>query len=304
MTCNCNLERVLKEHKFAVTAEIGPPKGANPQSIIEKAAIVKDFADAFNMTDNQTAVVRLSSLAGSRILIDQGLEPILQVTCRDRNRIALQSDILGAAALGITNVLCLTGDHQSFGNHPQAKGVYDIDSLQLLQMYKTMRDEALFQNGEPIKKGTPHLFLGAASNPFAEPVDYRVARLEKKIQAGAQFIQTQSVFNLERFHTWMDDIRAQGLDKKVYLLAGITPLKSVRMMERMKYHVPGVDVPNEIEQRMQNATDPQQEGYQIALEILKSLQKIKGLSGVHITALFWESIIPQLVNEAGLSPRP
>jgi len=298
-----NLERVLKEGHFAVTVEIGPPKGADPSSITSKAAVVKGCADAYNVTDNQTAVVRLSSLGGCKLLLDQGLEPIMQMTCRDRNRIALQSDILGASSLGIRNMLMLTGDHQLYGNHPQSKGVYDIDSLQLLQIAKHMRDQGIFQNGEDIKKGKPVLFLGAAANPFADPLDYRVERLEKKIKAGADFIQTQSVFNLERFAQWLDDLRSRGLDTKIYILAGITPLKSVRMMQRMKYHVPGVDVPDEIEKRMMNATDPQEEGYCIALDTLKEIQQLKGLHGVHITALFWESILPRLIKEAGLHPR-
>lgn len=292
-----HLAQTLAKGTFAVTAEVGPPKGASPDSIIEKAQIVKGFADAYNITDNQTAVVRLSSMAGCKLLLEQGMEPIMQLTCRDRNRIALQSDVLGASALGITNMLCLTGDHQSFGNHPQAKGVYDLDSIQMLSMLKQMRDEGVFLNGEPIKKGNPQLFLGAASNPFAEPLDYRIPRLEKKVNAGAQFIQTQSVFNVERFASWMDELCSLGLHKKVFILAGITPLKSVKMMQRMKYHVPGVDVPDSIEHRMEQAADPKQEGFEIAVETLNALKEIKGLSGVHITALFWESMIPRLIQE-------
>lgn len=303
MTVVSNLQRVLEEHRFAVTAEIGPPKGASAQSIVEKAQILKGYADAFNITDNQTAVVRQSSMAGCRLLLDCSMEPILQVTCRDRNRIALQSDVLGASALGIHNVLCVTGDHQSFGNHPQAKGVYDIDSIQMLYMFQQMRDQGIFQNGEPITKGNPVLFLGAACNPFAEPKQYRLARLEKKIHAGAQFIQTQSIFNIDYFCSWMDEVCSSGLHNKVFILAGVTPLKSVKMMQRMKYHVPGVDVPEKIEQRMVHASDPLAEGYAIALETIQDLKQVNGLSGVHITALFWESIIPKLVTDAGLYPR-
>ena len=205
-----NLERVLSEGKFAITAEIAPPKGSDPNKIIEKGKIVEGFADAFNITDNQTAVVRLSSWAGSCILMDIGLEPVMQITCRDRNRIALQSDVLGAASLGIKNMLFITGDHQSFGNHPQAKGVFDIDSIQLIQIIKNMRDKGVFQNGDEILSGRPDVFIGAAANPFADPFELRADRLEKKIDAGAQFIQTQSVFNLDKFQLWMDEIRSNG----------------------------------------------------------------------------------------------
>ena len=303
MTVRSNLEQILNNGRFAVTAEIGPPKGADPQKIQNKADLLRGYADAFNVTDNQTAVVRMSSFAGCCLLHQMNMEPILQMTCRDRNRIALQSDILGASALGIRNVLCLTGDHQSFGNHPGAKGVYDVDSIQLVQIIKQMRDDGLFQNGEAIPAGKPIMFIGAAANPYSEPYEFTVDRLEKKILTGAEFIQTQSVFNVDHFLGWMDDVRSRGLDKKTHILAGVTPLKSKKMTERMKYHVPGVDVPDEIEKRMNNASDEKQEGYTIALETMKQLKNIKGVHGVHITALFWEEITPVLVKESGLHPR-
>jgi 5,10-methylenetetrahydrofolate reductase len=299
-----HLQHILNEGHFVVTAEVGPPKNANPNKIRGKAAILKGYADAFNVTDNQTSVVRLSSIVGSILLNQMDMEPIMQMTCRDRNRIALQSDILGAASIGIHNILCLTGDHQLFGNHPQAKGVYDLDSIQLLQILKNMRDTPEFANGESIKESPPLLFLGAAINPFAEPYDYRINRLEKKILAGAQFIQTQSVYNIDRFFQWMDTLRSIGLDKKVHILAGVTPLKSLKMTERMKFHVPGVDVPDTIFNRMKNAQDPKTEGYNIALEIINNLKECSGLHGIHITALFWEDIIPRLIRETDLHPRP
>ena len=283
-----------------ITAEIGPPKSADASAIHKKATMVKACADAFNITDNQTAVVRLSSLAGSVILLQMNMEPIMQMTCRDRNRIGLQSDVLGAGALGIRNILCLTGDHQSFGNHPAAKGVFDIDSIQLLQIIKHMRDEGVFESGDPLRGQRPCVFLGAAANPYADPFEIQVDRLRKKIDAGAEFIQTQSVYNMEKFSRWMDDVRSQGLDKKVHILAGVTPLKSVKMAERMKFHVPGTDVPDEIFQRIKNATDPAREGYRIALEAVLELKGISGIRGIHITALFWEEIIPALVQDAGL----
>jgi methylenetetrahydrofolate reductase (NADPH) len=299
-----NLERVLKEGKFAVTAEIGPPKGSDPGKIRNKAEIVKGFADAFNVTDNQTAVVRLSSMGGSCILLDMSLEPIMQITCRDRNRIALQSDVIGAASIGIKNMLILTGDHQSFGNHPDAKGVYDLDSIQLIQVVKNMRDKGVFQSGDKILAGNPDVFIGAAANPFADPFEIRVDRLEKKINAGADFIQTQSVYNVDKFNMWMDEVRSRGLDKRVHILAGITPLKSLKMTERMKFHVPGVDIPESVYERMKNASDPKDEGFKIALELISEVKDIKGVHGLHITALFWEDIIPSLMEKSDLLPRP
>ena len=303
MDYKSNLQKVLLEGKFAITAEIGPPKGSDPNKITTKAEILKGYADAFNITDNQTAVVRMSSMAGCCLLLKMDMEPIMQLTCRDRNRIALQSDVLGAFAVGIKNILCLTGDHQSFGNHPSAKGVFDIDSMQLIQMVKNMRDEGIFQNGDEILARNPDVFIGAAANPYADPFELRVDRLRKKIKAGTGFIQTQSVYNLDKFNVWMDEVRADGLDKKVHILAGVTPLKSLKMTERMKFYVPGVDIPDTIYNRMKNATDPKKEGYEIAVELIRELKKIKGIHGIHITALFWEDIVPSLVKETGLYPR-
>ena len=298
-----NLQKVLAEGKFAVTAEIGPPKGSDPNKIIDKADVLKGYADAFNITDNQTAVVRLSSMGGCFILLKMELEPIMQISCRDRNRIALQSDVLGACANGVRNILFITGDHQSFGNHPDAKGVYDLDSIQLISIVKDMRDSGIFQSGDKILSGNPDVFIGAAANPFADPFEFRVDRLEKKIKAGSDFIQTQSVFNLDRFNVWMDEVRSRGLDKKVHILAGITPLKSLKMTERMKFFVPGVDIPDDIYDRMKKADDPKKEGFTIAHDLINEVKKIKGVHGVHITALFWEDIIPDLVKETGLYPR-
>jgi 5,10-methylenetetrahydrofolate reductase len=295
-----NLEKCLSEGQFVLTAEIGPPKGSDANKIHEKAMLVRGYADAFNVTDNQTAVVRMSSFAGSVLLLQMNMEPIMQMTCRDRNRISLQSDVLGAAALGIRNILCLTGDHQSFGNHPAAKGVFDLDSIQLLEIIKNMRDDGVFQSGDRLLAGRPCVFLGAAINPYADPYELQVDRLQKKITAGAEFIQTQSVYNIEKFSRWMDDVRSQGLDKKVHILAGVTPLKSIKMAERMKFHVPGTDVPDEIFERIKHASDPGREGYTIALEMIRELKTLPGIHGIHITALFWEEIIPALVKDAGL----
>jgi methylenetetrahydrofolate reductase (NADPH) len=304
MKYRSNLERVLSEGKFAVTAEIGPPKGSDPDKIKQKGEIIKGYADAFNATDNQTAVVRMSSMGSSCILLKMNLEPVMQITCRDRNRIALQSDVLGAAAVGVRNILFVTGDHQSFGNHPASKGVYDVDSIQLIQIVKNMRDDGIFQSGDKILSGKPDVFIGAAANPFADPYEFRVDRLEKKIDAGADFIQTQSVFNVDKFNTWMDEVRSRGLDKKIHIIAGVTPLKSLKMTDRMRFHVPGVDIPEHIAKRMKNSENPNAEGYKIALELINEIKKIKGIHGLHITALFWESIIPSITRESGFLPRP
>lgn len=303
MDYKSGLEKKLSEKKFVITAEIGPPKGCDGNKIKEKAEMIKNHADAFNITDNQTAVVRLSSIGGSFILLNMGLEPIMQISCRDRNRIALQSDILGAAACGVRNVLFITGDHQSFGNHPDAKGVYDVDSIQLINIVKNMRDNCIFQSEDRIKYGCPRVFIGGAANPFSDPFEYRVDRLEKKILAGVDFIQTQSVYNLDRFNEFMDKVRSRGLDKKVFILAGITPLKSLRMTERMKFFVPGVDIPDEYYKRMKNTSNPKEEGFNIGVELIEEIKKIKGICGIHITALFWEEIIPKLVEEVGFFPR-
>jgi methylenetetrahydrofolate reductase (NADPH) len=227
MKSKSNLERMLEAGHFAVTAELGPPQNADPEVTRRKANLVKGYIDAFNVTDGQTAVVRMASWAACLIGKQEGLDPIAQMTCRDRNRIALQMDILGIAALGINNILCLSGDYVSFGNHPQAKPVYDIDSIQFIKMVKELRDEKRFQNGEPISGKEPQLFIGAAANPFTEPFEYRVARLAKKSAAGADFIQTQIVYNLERFEKWMEMVRERELHRKVKILAGITPIKSV-----------------------------------------------------------------------------
>jgi len=300
MKYRSSLEEILKKDKFAVTAEVGPPKGSDPDKIKDKAEMLKGYADAFNITDNQTAVVRLSSFGGSVILLNMGLEPIMQISCRDRNRIALQSDVLGAASVGVRNILFITGDHQSFGNHPQAKGVFDIDSIQLIKIVKELRDDGVFQSGDKVLATNPNIFIGGAANPFAHPLEYRVDRLEKKIDAGVDFIQTQSVFNLDRFNEWMDGVRSRGLDKKVHILAGITPLKSLKMTERMKFYVPGVDVPEEIYEKMKNSEDYKKDGFEIALNLIKEIKKIKGVHGIHITALFWEDIIPSLVKDSDL----
>lgn len=289
--------------QFAVTAELGPPKGADAEAVRRKVGILKGKVDAANVTDCQTAVVRLSSLGASVIMTQMELEPVMQMTTRDRNRIALQSDLLGAAALGIKNLLCLTGDHPKFGNHPEAKAVFDLDSIQLIQMVKNMRDEKKFLNGEEMEV-EPRFFIGAAENPFADPFEFRAARLAKKAAAGVDFIQTQIVYNLEKFSLWMEEVRKLGLHQKVYILAGVAPLKSVGMAKYMKNKVPGMDVPDEIVNRMEQAAEPKQEGIQICIDVINEVSQIEGVAGVHIMAVEWEEAVPEIVDRAGLMPRP
>ncbi len=303
MKAGSNLEKILAGGYFAVTAEVGPPKGALATVIQRKGELLKRHCDAMNVTDNQTAIVRMSSWSGCVLLKEMGIDPVLQMVVRDRNRIAIQSDILGAAALGIRNVLCLSGDHQKFGNHPTAKGVYDIDSIQLIQTLKTLRDEKKFLCGEDVS-GEVQLFIGAVENPFADPFEYRVKRLAKKVKAGADFIQTQAVFDVAKFAKWMEMLRDEGLDKKVHILAGIIPIKSVGMARYMRDNVSGISVPNEIVARMEQAKDVKEEGVKISLEIIDHLKEIEGIHGIHIMAVAWEDIVPLIVERAGLLPRP
>jgi len=304
MKSESNLERVLRAGEFAVTGELGPPKSGNPEVVREKARLLKGHVDAVNITDCQTAIVRMSSIAAGVITQSEGVEPVIQMTCRDRNRIGMQSDILGASALGLKNLLCLTGDHQKFGNHPGSKGVFDMDSIQMLGMVKAMRDEKRFQCGEEIKNSEPRLFLGAAANPFAYPFEYRAVRLGKKVLAGADFIQTQIIYNVEKFTRFMEMVRDLGLDEKVFILAGVTPPKSLGMVRYMKSSVPGMDVPDEIIRRMKDAKDKQEEGINICVEIIRQVKEIKGVAGVHVMAIEWESVVPEILKRAGLLPRP
>jgi methylenetetrahydrofolate reductase (NADPH) len=306
MKTNSNLERILENGKFAVTAEIGPPKNADPEIIRRKARIMKGCIDAFNVTDGQTAVVRMASWAACLIGREEGIDPIVQMTCRDRNRIALQMDILGIAALGINNVLCLTGDYVTMGNHPSAKPVYDLDSIQLIKIIKGMRDDKRFQNGEKIDV-EPRLYIGAVSNPFGGyPLWVDVIRLEKKVEAGADFIQTQCVFNLEKFEEWMKLVRQKKLHERIHILAGVTPLKSYRMAKYMSENVPGIEIPERILNRMSNVPKEQasEEGINICVEIIEKLKEIEGVHGIHIMAIGWEEIVPELVKRAKLLPRP
>ena len=306
MKTNSNLERVLKAGHFAVTAECGPPRSADKDVVLKKGLLLKSCTDAVNVTDNQTAIVRMGSLAACALLKTIDVDPVWQMVCRDRNRIAAQSDVLGAAALGINNMLCLSGDHQCFGNQKQAKNVFDLDSMQLLGAVRDMRNKGLFIGDDYKMETRPKLFLGAAANPFADPFEFRVIRLAKKIDNGADFIQTQCIFNLKKFSKWMKAVRDQGLDKKVYILGGVTPLKSAGMAKYMNSKVAGMDVPEDIIKRMAGAPKgkEKEEGVKIAVETIQKLKKIKGVAGVHIMAIEWEEAVPEIVEAAGLAPRP
>ena len=298
------LEKVLTAGNFAVTAELGPPQNADPEVIKKKSQYFLGNVEGANITDNQTAIVRMSSIAAAAVAISCGVEPVAQMVCRDRNRIAMQSDILGAAALGIRNILCLSGDHQKFGNHPEAANVFDVDSMQLIAMVKKMRDDKQFLSGDPIKEHEPRLFIGAVANPFADPFEFRVIRLAKKIKAGADFIQTQCVFDVDKFARWMELVVKEGLHKKVYILAGLTPVRSAKALHYMKNEVAGMSIPDELIKRMESAQEPKAEGVKICLEMIQSVKNIEGVSGIHLMPIGWESITPVILERAGLLPRP
>ena len=299
------LEKVLSAGHMAVTSECGPPRGTDPEAIVKKAEMIKDHVDAINITDNQTSVTRLCSLAACIRLKLMGLEPVLQMVTRDRNRIALQSDILGAASFDIANILCLSGDHQSFGDCAQGQNVHDLDSMQLLQTVRHMRDEGTFLGGDKIKR-PPQMFVGAAANPFADPFEIRVPRLAKKIKAGAEFIQTQCIYNLDRFEEWMKLARERGLHEQVYILAGMTPMKSAGMAKYMKNRVPGMDVPDALVKRLADTPKEKQaaEGVNICVEAIERLKEVEGVRGFHVMAIEWEEKVPEMVERSGLFPRP
>jgi methylenetetrahydrofolate reductase (NADPH) len=319
------LERVLRGGHFAVTGELGPPQSADGEEIRHKAELLKGCCDAVNITDNQTAIVRMSSIGAGTIVVQEGLEPVIQMTCRDRNRLAIQSDLLGAYALGMRNLLCLTGDHQNFGNHPTSKNVFDVDSVQLVNIVRSMRDEKVFQSGDNFKGPEPRFFVGAAAAPFADPLDFRPYRLAKKVQAGAEFIQTQLIYDIEAFKVYMDKVRQLGLHEKTYILAGVGPLKSPGMAKYMKNNVPGILMPDELIERMTAAgsawagkkkdeltaedkkarsTAWKETGIQICIELIEALKEIEGVSGVHIMAIEWEEAVRPIAEGAGLLPRP
>ena len=303
------LEKVLESGQFALTAEVGPPMGADPDVIRKKAAILRGFADAYNVTDNQTAVVRMSSIAGARILLEEGLEPIMQMTARDRNRIALQSDLLGAWAMGMRNCLCISGDHQKSGatgklkGHPGSKNVYDVDSIQMLSILRGLREQGVLDSGDPVDARVP-FFIGAAWTPFAPPEDFRVWRLAKKVDAGADFIQTQAVYDVPRFKDVMKNAADLGITEKTAILAGIIVPKSAGMLNYMNNHVPGVEVPDDLIERMKSAGDKRAEGIRVTVDLIHAMKDIPGVKGVHLQAIEAEEMLPEIIEKAGLLPRP
>jgi methylenetetrahydrofolate reductase (NADPH) len=320
-----NLEKVLKAGHFAVTGELGPPQSADADEIAHKASLLVGNCDAVNITDNQTAIVRMSSIGAGILAHQAGIEPIIQMTCRDRNRLAIQSDLLGAYALGMRNLLALSGDHQRFGNHPTAKNVFDIDSIQLVRTVASMRDEKVFECGDPFKGQEPRFFVGAAAAPFADPLDFRPYRLAKKIKAGANFIQTQLIYDIPAFKKYMEKVRELGLHEQTYILAGLGPLKSPGMAKYMKNNVPGILVSDEYINRMTEAGKEwagipakelskeqkaarskawRAEGIQICIDLINEVREIEGVAGVHIMAIEWEEAVKPIAEGAGLLPRP
>jgi methylenetetrahydrofolate reductase (NADPH) len=311
-----NLEKVIRSGEFVVTGELGPPQGWEREEIEHKAQLLKGIVDAVNLTDNQTAIVRMSSVAAARILVEEGLEPVMQMTCRDRNRLGMQGDLLGAYALGVRNVLALSGDHQVFGNHPTAKNVHDVDSMQLIKMIHDM-GEGHFQNGDDITGGPMPMLVGAAANPFADPFEFRPYRLAKKVQAGAQFIQTQLIYDMNRFRDYMKRAVDIGLHEKVAILAGVGPLKSSGAARYMRDRVPGMMVDDYYVDEMLKAIDgiPKEEraarrnawqkrGIELCIEQIEQIKEIEGVAGVHIMAIEWEEAVRPIVEGAGLLPRP
>ena len=312
-----NLERVLAEGHFAVTGELGPPKSMDTDLVRRKIGLLKGMVDAANITDNQTGIVRLSSIGCGIILEQEGLEATIQMTCRDRNRLAIQSDLMGANVHGIRNVLCLSGDHQSFGNHTGAKNVHDVDSMQLIRMVRNMRDDGLFQGGEAIKGGGPRMLIGTAASPFSSPVAMRPMRLAKKVVAGADFAQTQMIFDMPVFKEYMKRVVDMGLHERIAILAGVGPLKSPTMARFLHEKVPGIVVPEEHIKRIEDAgrgidSDDKKalndawraEGIKLCIEQIQEIREIEGVAGIHIMAILWEAAIEPIVKGAGLYPRP
>jgi len=298
-------ERALASGRPVVTCEISTGDGADPEAVRRRGRLVRDHVDAVNVPDNTAGMPHMSGLAAAAILVQEGIEPILHVTCRDRNRLALQGDLLGAAALGVRNILCLTGDHMVHGDHPDAKPVYDIDSMQLIRLARRLTDEGRYMSGREIKP-RPDLFVGAVENPFAPPYDFRPIRLQKKQEAGARFIQTQIVFNVERFAAFMTRVRDLGIDRHLPILAGVAPIRSPRAARHMRDNVAGMEVPEELVRRMDQAGPDrarrEEEGIRICVEIIGRLRAIPGIAGFHIMPIHWEDAVGEIVRRAGLIP--
>lgn len=293
------LERLLREGRFVVTSELAPPDSADPAAVYERAAVFDGHVDAINATDGSGAHCHMGSLAVCALLTRLGYALIQQISCRDKNRIAIQGDILGGAAMGVCNMLCLSGDGVQTGDHPEAKPVFDLDCLSLLEIARTMRDQQTFQSGRKLTE-PPHVFLGAAANPFVEPFDWRPLRLAKKIAAGAQFVQTQYCFDIARLRQYMERIRDLGLDDKVFLLIGVGPLASVRTAEWIRSNVPGVHIPDSVIRRLAGAADPKAEGLQLCVDMIQQIREIDGVNGVHVMAYRQEHAVPEIISRSGV----
>lgn len=304
MKSGSRLERVLRSGRFAVTAELNPPDSADPHSVYERALVLAEVCDAINATDASGANVHMSSVGVCALLTRAGYEPVMQVSCRDRNRIAIQGDLLGAAAMGVRNVLCLTGDGVQVGDQPEAKPVFDLDSTSLLRMARIMRDQGHFLSGRKLE-ANPRLFLGAAENPFVPPYDYRPLRLGKKVEAGADFIQTQYCFDIPRLQAFMQQVCDLGFHERAFILVGVGPLRSAKAAEWMRSHVPGVVIPDQVVKRLKGVLPARQreEGKRICVEIIQELSQVLGVSGVHVMAYRQEELVAEIIQEAGLLPR-
>ena len=293
------LERVLRSGKFAVTAEIAPPDSADAEAVYERAGAFDGCVDAINATDGSGANCHMSSVGVCSLLTRKGYAMVMQVSCRDRNRIAIQGDVLGAAAMGVTNILCLTGDGVQAGDQPDAKPVFDLDCISLLQTVTVMRDQGEFLSGRELTT-PPRVFLGAAANPFGPPLDYRPVRLEKKINAGAQFVQTQYCFDLERLRNYMTQVRDMGLTERCYILVGVGPMPSARTATWIRDNVPGVHIPDPVIKRLLSARDQREEGVRICVEMIQAVREIEGVHGVHIMAYKQEERVQEIVGESGV----
>lgn len=293
------LERVLRAGGFAVTAEIAPPDSADPAEVYQRAALFDGYVDAINATDGSGAHCHMSSVSMCALLTRCGYAMVMQVSCRDKNRIAIQGDVLGAAAMGVSNILCLTGDGVQAGDHPEAKPVFDLDSMSTLNMLRGMRDDRQFLSGRKLTS-PPRVFLGAAANPFAPPLDYRPYRLAKKIEAGAQFVQTQYCFDIDRFRQYMSVVRDAGSHEKAFILVGVGPLASARSAEWIRSNVPGIHIPDAIIRRLQGAGNQKDEGVQICIDMIAELREIEGIHGVHIMAFRQEHRVAEIVERSGV----
>jgi len=302
LTSGSRLERVLHSGRFAVTAELNPPDSADPQAVYDRALVLSTVCDAINATDAAGANCHMSSVSMCALLTRAGYEPVYQVACRDRNRIAVQGDLLGAAAMGVRNVLCLTGDGVQTGDQPDARPVFDLDSITLLNAARIMRDRGCFLSGRKLET-PPRFFLGAAENPFGPPYDFRPQRLKKKVEAGAQFIQTQYCFDLPRLREFMQRTRDLDLHRQAFILVGVGPLRSAAAAERMRARVPGVHIPDEVIRRLRGAADPAREGRQLCVEIIQQVREIEGVHGVHVMAYRQEESVAEIIERAGLLPR-